>query len=415
MTVNNKSLINFFGYIYILTILFFIAISLHTWNGDDDKYFSEALNNRSLFEFLKFRYETWTGRVVLEAIMVLTINHPLFFKVSITASLLVMSIAMCKLTNPAKTSSTMMTCLALSLILLINNDILMEAAWWVTGSYNYLQPIAIGMASLYIYFYGDRSNKGLTLLSIPLIIFSCFNEQFSALVVIPFLLIVSIYRKDISKYNLIYSLSAFLSTLFSLLAPGNGVRFTKETATWMPDYANLNFIDKITLGFDRLSAHINEQNLLFIIFMGVLTYIFVKDKKITKTNFYCLIVLVVKMALYLLNSRDSYLIKAFNHSAYMDFGNSYNINYFVPYIFTLIVLFSCLSLLVSLCENGKDLINLPLIFIIGIASVVVMGLSPTVYASSFRILFMFDLSVIYIIMYIISNHLKNRSINNVIL
>lgn len=59
----------------------------------------------------------------------------------------------------------------------------------------------------------------------------------------------------------------------------------------------------------------------------------------------------------------------------------------------------------SICDSVEDLINLPVIFILGIASVVMMGLSPTVYASSFRVVFIFDLSVIYIIMYMIFNKL----------
>lgn len=63
----------------------------------------------------------------------------------------------------------------------------------------------------------------------------------------------------------------------------------------------------------------------------------------------------------------------------------------------------------SICDSVEELINMPVLFILGITSVVMMGLSPTVYASSFRVVFIFDLSVIYIIMYMVFNKLPLKS------
>lgn len=339
--------------------------------------------------------------------MVLTINHPIFFKISIPLSLLVMSISLGKLAGASRDFCLMSTCLAMTLVLFINNDVLSEAAWWVTGSYNYLQPIAMGLMSLVIfYLYRDRGPL-VKILSLVLIIISCFNELFSILFVIPFIVIITVSRRDYGKYSILYFSSSLAATVFSLTAPGNMERFYKETERWMPDFANLNLIDKVALGFDRMSSHVTEQNMLFLIFLGLLVVLTLfRSQGLNKTQKFSVAVLTFKIAVFFVFHLISLPLRAFTHSDFLDFGNLGNIRYFVPYVFSLIVLFSCMSLLLSLCSSLKDVINTAFIFTLGIASVVMMGLSPTVYASSFRVVFIFDLSVVFVILYLIYNKIK---------
>lgn len=406
MTVNNLRPLKILGFIYVATILVFIAISLHTWGADDDKYFSDALLNRSLFEFLNIRYHTWTGRILIEGIMVLTINHPWFFKFVIPLSLCVMAASLVALSSRGRKAGLLSFCLSLTLLLLINGDVMGEASWWVTGSYNYLQPIAAGLLSLAIFYYHRSGPVWTKVLALALLVFACFNEIYSILFAVPAIIAITYARKDYGKYSAIYFIAAALTTAFALTAPGNRERFYKETSRWFPDFPNFNIIDKVALGFDRLSSHITEQNVLLLVLMAVLVACIVLQKKnITGLQMLCMAVLAFKFALFFIFTRYSYPLKAFTHFEFLDFGNVADIKFFFPYVFSLFILFTCISLMTSICDSVEDLINMPVVFILGIASVVMMGLSPTVYASSFRVVFIFDLSVIYVILYMMFNKL----------
>lgn len=407
MTVNNLRPLKILGIIYVATILFFIAVSLHIWGADDDKYFSDALINRSLFDFLNFRYHTWTGRILIEGIMVMTINHPWFFKIMIPLSLCVMAASMVKLAAKDRNVGIFTFCLSITLLLLINGDVMGEASWWVTGSYNYLQPIAAGLLSLAIFYTNRHGPLWTKLLSLVLLVFSCFNEIYSIVYAIPAIIAITISRKDYGKYSAIYLISSLVTTGFALTAPGNRERFYKETTRWFPDFPNFNIIDKVALGFDRLSSHLTEQNVLLLVFIGLLVACVTLQKKtISGLQLILMAVLTFKFALFFIFTRYSYPLKAFTHFEFLDFGNIADIKFFFPYAFSLFILFVCISLMLTLCDTVSDIINLPIIFILGIASVVMMGLSPTVYASSFRVVFIFDLSIIYIILYLAFNKIQ---------
>src|SRR3546814_2250522 len=41
----------------------------------DDGWFSKALNERTLWEFMAWRYEQWSGRLPIEAVLVLIVNQ----------------------------------------------------------------------------------------------------------------------------------------------------------------------------------------------------------------------------------------------------------------------------------------------------------------------------------------------------
>ena len=392
----------------MMAVAVFIAFNIHILEYGDDHKFSNALNNRSLLEYLSIRYHTWTGRIPVEALVSLTIVNTAYWKIAIPVSFFIISYSLSQLAGFNRNSAIWSTCLVSVLMLLINTNVMTDAGWWVTGSYYYLQPIAAGLLSLVIYFTSKDRSVYAKSLAIILIAFSCFNEQFSVLVALPLPLIYSIYNKDLSKFNISYIFVVCISTAISLSAPGNAVRTNAEIFRWMPDYQNLNVIDKVTLGFDRMNSHITEPNTLFSVFLAILLYCSIKFGIRSKAQFYSSMVIVFKLAVSMIQNLQSTELSFFTNYEYISFGEISSFARFTPYIFSLLIIFSVLTLLTSICIKISDYLLLPIPFILGVLSVIVIGFSPTVYASAFRVLFIFNLYIVYISSVLIRGYLKGR-------
>lgn len=60
-------------------VLFFIMLLLHIFMKPDlvdDYHFKKALDNKTLLEWLNFRYNSWSSRLIIEALLlgILAIN-----------------------------------------------------------------------------------------------------------------------------------------------------------------------------------------------------------------------------------------------------------------------------------------------------------------------------------------------------
>jgi len=405
--VENKRIINLTCLTFLLSACVFISLSLHLFNGDDDRFFGTALENRTLFEFLDWRYHSWTGRMLIEGLMVLTINHNWYWMLAIPLSCLVVSFSIAVLSGH-KNNLILSSSIIFASLMLINHKVNMEAIWWITGSYNYIQPIAAGLLSIAIHLNCKEKFRLLKALSFPLMFFSCFNEQFSVIVLIPYLFFYTIIKRDVKLYNLSFSSLAVITTIFSLTAPGNKSRSMSETASWMPDYHNLNIIDKIALGFDRLSSHLTEQNLIFTIFLIILCFMALRKGNLNTLSVSAMLILSVKISTYFIFTRYSVYLNLFTHSDFLTFGEIATPHSYLKYSLSLLILFSCIHLISIHCVKYSDVIFILLPFILGIASVVVIGMSPTVYASGYRVLFIFNLSIIFVTSTLISKKFYNK-------
>ncbi|MBM3074259.1 DUF6056 family protein [Lelliottia sp. RWM.1] len=411
MSVNNRTNINLSCLMFIIAVTFFLIPSLKVLSHGDDHYFTSALTDRGLLDYISMRYHTWSGRIPVEALIALTINSELYWKIAIPVSFFSAAYAISRFAGFGHDGTILPLCLVSVLMLLINQNVMSEAGWWVTGSYFYLQPIAAGLLSLLIFKSSKNVGTFLKSLSLIFIAIACFNEQFSVLVALPFPALYMLFKKDYTKYNVGYLLIVIISTTISLTAPGNSVRKSSETLTWMPDYINFNVIDKIAIGLDRLSSHITEGNILFNSLLVVLLYVSLKGTKQTLATTGAALIISLKVAASLLNYTSHGLVNHYTNPAFLSLGEISHLSRFSPYIFSLLVIFSTLTLLMSLCKNWGDYFYLPLPFVLGILSVIAIGFSPTAYASAYRVLFIFNLYIVYLVSAIIHRQLAVRYIS----
>lgn len=392
--------------IAIISSLVVVYLNIHLTHAFDDLEFSNALKNTTLFSYLSHRYETWTGRLIIEGVMVSTININHFPGALITASLLLLSYSLSKIVNFKHWILFGVIFTILVLAFLTPSSV--EGIFWVTGGYNYIVPMSLGFFSI-SQMLQRPSNKKLLFISLTSAFISSNNEMFGAFAVLFCCLIIGrkLYYKENIKIDAIYLLGFFSGFIFCISAPGNAVRYTKETSSWMPDFMSLNYIDKITLGVDKLNFGINTIDTPYLLSCALACIFILMNKKRSKVQlFSCLIVAIpVIQAVLKFSGIHTYFDFLFKNE-YMRAALFDDVGMYMSYSFSILSLGSLCYIFLSLSDRGREFYFCFAFLISSLAAVIASGLSPTVQASSVRIMFIADISFVIACLTIISTVIK---------
>lgn len=389
---------------YILLLVAALAI-LHFTSGiairqdGDDQYFINLLSTNDIWEILKSRYMTWSGRIGVEFALLHTIQYSYFWIIAVPASIFVTCYSMAVITGEKVNIGFTLT-LSFFLFSLIKPSVLNDAVLWVTGFYNYLLPAALATLTISVCLKPHRY-IGITKI-IPLLapfIYS-YSEQI-ALATIFALLVVFIFNKDCHKNLCLMSLIITVTNfMVCYLSPGSAVRAQTEAWFAFPDYLTLNIFQKTSLGIYLLHSHLSDlNNTTYLILLAIC---FVTALMIAKKE------LLILVACGFVALQVAVMV-------YMRMYNELNILSFTPEIFIsiktyAIILIDLLSFFSVLyisfkCFGGNYFICIALT--IGAVSVVAMGLSPTVFSSGTRTMFVFDVTLVLSVLHILNSHSDN--------
>lgn len=304
---------------------------------------------------------------------------------------------MTKLASSGRQLNGIMVLLCTVLLLSIPHSVLKQTLWWVTGAYNYLMPVAFALPALYIYFFRDRFSFLVQLLSLFLMIVAYSSEQILICFVLPLIIIQTIKNKDFSFYNILFFFIIIGYIIFAIASPGNKIRFLAEISYWFPDYTHFNYIARLGLGLDRINENLANLNIPLLLLSVLVLCIMIKRVEMSKSDIFSAMVI----ALYFIFSIGNFKELTIINYTLFNFSLSCSYKYYIPYSFTVLFVFSLLFLVVSICRNSKDLLNIFVILVLGFGSVVAVGFSPTVYASEDRILFFLDLTFVYSFIYLV--------------
>ncbi|MCC2943078.1 DUF6056 family protein [Citrobacter portucalensis] len=403
--INGKRIACALFIIIMLAVLFFrMSIAPST----DDGFFMNALNGRSLFQFLEWRYFTWSGRWFIEAITVMTINIPYIPELIVTISVFAAAYGIWKISLDGCFDIGEGLLVSLVLIMLCQPS-LNQSILWITGGYNYILPISLGFIAYGLHF----SSKKVKISTLALMFLACNNEMFAAYSMLIMIMIIS-YKKlkgDTLKNDMLLLITIAIGFILVMAAPGNKVRFAQETLTWMPGYGDLNFVDKLVLGVDILKSDLNNPaNKIYLLCIFLTLLSLLKNWKNSFVFFATFIFLSLYVVRYLFsfNFLSSHLDYIFRGEWLI--GQPINdIFQYISIFFTLATLSSLIIHLIYLSRSDIYMYR-PLIFIIaGIGSVVAIGLSPTVYASGVRVNFLMDLSLALTSCFLLKNLIKTPS------
>lgn len=392
--VNRKNL-NVVSLITISVCIMYVFISVVYKDITDDHFFSTALEKHSLPDILKIRYMTWSGRVFIEAFLMKTINILYFPQITIALSCILMSYCIAKFSSKDGVVSLSLVSAAL-LIMLSDFHTNRQATLWITGAYNYIIPISIGMYSILILLEKNQSSIK-KFLSCLLIFLACNNEQFAVTAFIGVLAYLAIkYRSDgVSAYDLTFFACLVCGGIIVLAAPGNVIRLHSEISNWMPDFNNYSVFHKLAVGVDRISNQINfNDNFLFFIVSIISIAFLLRRCEFCLVNAAMISILSLKVLSFIMSFYpDTMLSRLIRFEEYISSATwRYSVVY-ITYFINLLSLSSILVTCILASKTAKDATFISVVLLCGVLSALMIGFSPTAYASGTRVMFLFDVSM----------------------
>lgn len=386
-------------------ICFFVLVGIWhlmvpTLTGDDE-YFSVVIKstNTTFFDLLKLRYQTWSSRVIIEAVLLWVVHHEVLWRILDTIIFTSIPYLISKILDCDEKGRWF--CCFMTFLYPINS---MGEAGWITTTVNYLWPL---WCVFYLGFLLKKVVKNEKIRDYEYftgaiaVVFGSDQEQCAAIIFTLFVLIIAykVYKRDLKQPFLYLDFFIHLLTFaFILRCPGNSTRSAMEAANHMPEFSEFSIGKKIYLGLLNTARGIIviPNRLLVVVVIIIVLLMLRKTSKL-----FPLLVSIIPLGVVM---GYTILIDVFS-----DFGiiffvpeetTKYVLRYMIPIGFlVLIVISMSYSLYVLLGENIQQYLLILGILGAGLATAVVLGFSPTVYASGTRIFLYFQFALIFACLY----------------
>ena len=386
-----KELMNKKYVYYVCLFIFVFALHLFMKPGEaDDLWFINNYTGNPL-SFAYMRYMQWSSRFLIEMVLVFIASLPLIvWKVLDTLMIVLLFYSGNKLLN---IKNRKILIFEIFLIMILPWKVFGETGWIAT-TLNYTWPITLG-------FYGfsilleEKTNFLKQIISFFCIIFACNQEQMCC-VMLAFIIIcfcIRTFQKKNNKVFLIPFIICILMGVLHIICPGNSMRQISEMQTWYPAYQNFDVLDKISIGIiSTVTAILFDFRIIYIAFIGMLI-LYIKYLPLNKKLSYIIqfiLVCFIFINIYPFDSTQLMFYSKAQESIVITF-----MNFVLP-----VLLFSLLiSIVIYLILKTKNKYNymFVLLFLSGICSRLILGFSPTVYASGKRTVIYF-----YIVCYLLT-------------
>ncbi|TAA45420.1 DUF6056 family protein [Pseudoxanthomonas winnipegensis] len=233
----------------------------------DDSYFASMLDTYTLRDYLVHRYHTWTGRLPIEALLVTIVHAPGLWRACNAVVMALLCVGLARLARPGtRWSWPGATGVVFALVMLMTPQAIYEACWWLTGSLNYLWPVTLGVWSL-VPLVEDLPHRWQARLAACLAAaLAAYCDQL-ALVLVPLTLGLCLWRarqRRASGWDWAQLALLCANAAFALSAPGNVERFREETGMRFPNFADLDVLEKLRIGLGLIErAMTDPRNYLF--------------------------------------------------------------------------------------------------------------------------------------------------------
>ncbi len=390
---------------YKPVLIYFLIVFVVSWllplNWADDAVFAQTTANRTLFDFLKGSARPFTDGLTY------IFSHNKWLWRLLNPFVIMLSVYSVKETLPFKFSKNDL--LFLSITTTIVTMALVDAGFIAT-TVNYLWPIAFGVFSLISVkktYYKEKTPLIYKLISIPLLVYATNMQQMCAVLLGIFLLfnVFLWFNKRFDLFHLVQLFITAAGTFMSLYLnfTGDNSRMMRETGRYFPQFAELNVFEKAELGFSStFFCFIMETRFAFfpfLFFTAYLSYKIFKNKQKTLPKILSLILPAFTFAMGILSLFDNPVYSFFSggivHGRMTKSTYSFGI---VPFVIFVISAFLVLYTVLILIDKKEYKFFAFSALLIGLASRVLMGFSPTVWASGYRTFSILFIGFIYVIL-----------------
>lgn len=391
-------------YIMMASYCFFMNITF----GDDVRYFAIQLDERDIISYLVMRYNSWTGRLMIEFLEVYLTRMTFLFKILNFLILVGIGEFSLKLI-PQSSNKKFFEFLTLCLIVLYP-FMDMSTAGWIATNINYTWTLC-GLLYFFVIlkkmYLNQKVNVFEHILSFISFLFAVNCDQLCAvsiLLLIFITVLLKLEKKNIG-YCVFYLLVNFVALIYLLMCPGNIERGTTEIYIMaFPEFSLYSFVNRAYLGFsETMNIVIENHNFIFVLFC-LFTAIFAWKKNkgiiiriisITPIAMICGFTYLKNLVILIWPNFGYVFVRAERINA----GNAFNKSVYLPFMAQLIIILCLIIALNYIFDDLKDyLINL---FVIGAGflSRVSMGFIITFYESSTRTIIFFYAALVFSIVY----------------
>ena len=392
----------------LMFVLFFIAHLNLDYYGDDF-VFRDLLRENGFIGTLSIRWNTWSSRFIIESILLLVTQNIWTWKIlnSLILVLLVHSISRLLFIN-VTVGKLILTFLIVHLYPFFD----MYSAGWMATTVNYLWPLTL-MTIAFIpvreLLAGNQTIKKETIIIyIICAIISSNNEQvaFITLLVSFFSLgYLRFIKKTRNYYSLLLGIIGLISVIIISICPGNQARISTDISIYSPHWDLMHYYDKMFIAIQTTSAILLKNTYILGIALSLLFTIGLYRKKLSIDSILLFsFFFVIFLIRFICNLRGTIILPLFAYQP-----NETNLYY--PFVSSLLlfllhftVLFSFPFLIWRII--GKDSIPIIIIILIGIASRLLVGFSPTFHASGNRTMIFYFFTLLAAVLYLFSLLLK---------
>ncbi len=404
-------------FIFLFAIAFIISSRVGIFSGDDEVFANSFVSNGGIFGWFKNYTAMWSGRVVPHFILIVLLNiHLIFWRVinSFMFSFMAVGIFLLISKNDDSEKNKVMTAWVIcSLIFFIPVGIMYPGGVWITGAVTYLWPMACAFIAIVPFkrlITGEESSKSFIIISIISTIYASYSEQ-SAAIMIAFetlILVYCFFNKTKTKwYNYLSYVLCLINSLYSLTVIGNSVRSQAEALKYYPDYDMLSMVDKGFLGVRTCFNELYNNRNVFMLMITVIIVMFIGHIKVDCVTKLMAIFSVAYVSLNFLDVKEIY---KFNDVNPLYIGG---IKQYLSYIAAIMTCLIILYLFYIIFER-EEFIIVSLMFLAAVCCSVVMGFSPTVYASGKRIFFATNVLLILCVAALFRRYMQKYKINNML-
>lgn len=366
--------------------------------GDDDSLFVQLVQGHSLFDYVVWRYMTWSGRIFPEISIYIFAHAAIEWwrlaNVLIYAALtftLYKYYLICT-TNRSRSRDVIAMVLIQAVPLSMSIGTFVDASLWVTGSMNYLWPLTLGVIAFYPLL---KLSAGKTVTKLHLIVglllgmvAAASQEQIGIVLgAASFCLLVYYLLKKNHKKTIVsaaYLFTYIIGFTVSYLAPGNTARAAKEVAQRIPDFHSINLIDKIEYSLRWfLDASINHTGILLVLVWVLLFCLIYKLAVSNKLRIILLVIIGSAIVFYLARP---YVGQVFEFYAEWGVESFTRLSRIICLYWIVVLSATVAAPLIVFRRKNKGLVISGLI-LLALLSLAVMVASPTMYASGLRVLY----------------------------
>lgn len=372
-----------FMLVLVIAVLYHLKIGAIS---GDDPFFAAATDDKTMWQFLSERYQTWTSRIVIDFLVVSLVDHLIVWKILDIIVFASMPVLFAKILGDTK---LIRWCSVGAILIYPFHDV--GSAGWVTTTINYLWPIW-GILLVGVLVKKVLCQEKILWYEIAAGVIGCIlasSHEQAAVVLFIILLLAGIWlvRKHCLKVPVYYLmfLINLASLIFILTCPGNGNRNAVGTVD-MPEFANYTVFDKAYLGLLSIErvfiANVDIVFFMVVLLLAALVYIKTSDYKKTLISSLPVLILLGQSVIKTAYPQLSGLFVVPEQVTVWSYGE---LSAWIPMVYLAVTVASVLAALFWLMEDMQEYISAVLLLGCGFAAGLVIGFTATIYVSGDRV------------------------------